>query len=235
MSSSVYNIFVMILGVVGILSIVAAIAFFVAAIIGWRTPLRNRRFRWSAGLFAAALGTLAGQQALLWFVFLPSLGREMRASHDRAVGLTTLTKVGDIAPEYSVVADDGTPIEAETLRGKVVVLNFFATWCGPCIQEMPHLQAISDEFATNQDFFMIVIGREETPAAVAEFKAKHGLTLRMAADPARSAFNRYASESIPRTYVISRNGAIIYQTVGFYPEEISKLRECVAKALNGSE
>ena len=235
MSADVYNILAMILGGVFILSIVAAIAFFVAAIIGWRTPFRKRRFCWCAGLFAAAIGTIAVQQALLWWVFLPSFGRELRAPHDRAVALSTLTEVGDIAPEYSVVADDGSSVESDNSRGKVVVLNFFATWCGPCIQEMPHLQALWDEFGTNEDFSMIVIGRGENPAAVAEFKSKHKLTLRMAADPERATFNRYALERIPRTYVISRNGAIIYQTVGFHPEEISMLRESIARALKASK
>ena len=235
MSASVYNIFTTILLGASLLSFVAAIAFLMAALVGWRTPFRKRRFLWCAGLFAVTLGMIAAQQALLWWVFLPSFGREMRAPHDRAVALSTLTKVGDIAPEFSVVADDGSSIESDSLRGKVVVVNFFATWCGPCVQELPHLQALWNEFGTNQEFSMVVIGREETPEAVAEFKSKHGLTLRMAADPERTAFNRYASERIPRTYVISRDGTIVYQAVGFYPEEFSKLRESIVRALKDSQ
>jgi len=235
MSASVYNIFVTILCGAFIFSFMGAIAFLVAAFVGWRTPFRKRRFLWCAGLFATALGTIAAQQALLWWVFLPSFGRESRERHDQAVALSTLTNVGDIAPQYSVVADDGSTVDSDRLRGKVVVLNFFATWCGPCIQEMPHLKALWNEFGAHQEFSMIVIGREETPAAVAEFRSKHRLTFPMAADPERAAFNRFASERIPRTYVISRNGTILYQTVGFYPEEIGKLRDAIVSGLKASQ
>ena len=235
MSGDVYNMFTAILLWTSLASFVAAMAFLLAALVGWRTPYRKRRFLWAAGLFAATIGAIAAQQALLWWVFLPSLGQEMREARDREVALSSLTKVGDVAPEFSVIADDGSSVESENLRGKVVVLNFFATWCGPCILDMPHLQALWDEFGTNKEVSIIVVGREETTDTVAKFKSKHGLTLPMAADPERAAFNLYASERIPRTYVISRNGKIVYQIVGFYQEEISKLRESILRALKDSE
>lgn len=242
MSASVYNMLTTILLGTSLLALVAAIAFLVGALVGWRTPFRKRRFLWCGGLFLVTLGTIAAQQALLWRVFLPALGREMREQarerREQGVARSTLTKVGDSAPEFSVVADDGSSVESSSLRGKVVVLNFFATWCGPCIQELPHLDKLWNEFRKNEEFSMIVIGREETPQAVAEFKSKRGLTLPMAADPDRGVFNRYATERIPRTYVISRDGKIIYQTTGFspleQPNEINNLRELIVRELTAS-
>ena len=114
------------------------------------------------------------------------------------------------------------------------MLNFFATWCGPCVQELPHLQELWNEFGKDDEFSMIIVGREKTSEAVTEFKSMHRFTFPMAADPVREIYNRFASERIPRTYVISRDGKIAYQTVGFYPEEIDKLSELVVRELKVS-
>lgn len=242
MSATVYNILTTILLGASLLALLTAIAFLVGALVGWRTPFRKRRFLWCGGLFLATLGTIAAQQALLWWGFLPALGREMRQQareqREQAVALSSLTKVGEIAPEFSVVADDGSAVESDNLRGKVVVLNFFATWCGPCLQELPHLDELWNEFGENKKFAMIAIGREETPQSVADFKSRRRLTLPMAADPDRTVYNRYATERIPRTYLIARDGTIVYQTVGFSalerPDEIQKIRELVVGELADS-
>lgn len=78
---------------------------------------------------------------------------------------------------------------------------------------------------------MIVMGREETPEIVAKFKADRSFDFPVAADPERATFNAYASERIPRTYIISRDGKIVYQSVGFLPDETGKLREMVVRQL----
>jgi len=168
-------------------------------------------------------------------MFLPALGREIREQNAKRVAKSSLTEIGGIAPEFMVLAEDGSTIDSANLRGKVVVVNFFATWCGPCILELPHLDAVWNEFGQNKDFVIIAIGREETRESVAQFKAARGMALPMAADPTRAAYDRFAIESIPRTYVISRGGTILYQTVGFSsaegPAEFEKMREVIVREL----
>ena len=143
----------------------------------------------------------------------------------------TLTHVGDRAPDFTLTTIEGTPFHTADLRGRVIVLTFFATWCGPCNMEMPHLEAVWNEFRDNDDFRMLVVGREETDASVKAFQEKHGFTFPTASDPKGAVFHKFASQSIPRTYLISRQGTIVYQWTGFYEAEIAKLKKLLSKEL----
>ena len=143
----------------------------------------------------------------------------------------TRTHVGDPAPDFNLETVDGTPFDSVDLRGHVVVLNFFATWCGPCQMELPQLQAIWDEFRSSGDFRMLGWGREESDDAVKAFQQKHGFTFPMASDPKMPIYNKFAANHIPRTYLISRKGTIVYQWAGHYEAEIAKLRKLIGKEL----
>src|SRR5690349_730225 len=89
---------------------------------------------------------------------------------------STLTKVGQQVPEIAWVTLDGQKFDAKTLHGKVVLVNFFATWCGPCMEEMPHLQKdIFQKFKDN-NFVMVSIGREHNDAELKEFRKKREFT-----------------------------------------------------------
>jgi peroxiredoxin len=172
---------------------------------------------------------------VLWWAFLPAFGRELREQarqqREESISDSTLTRVGEAAPVFSIATDDGSTVDSAKLRGKVVVLNFFATWCGPCLTELPHLQNLWEEVGPRDDFAMLVVGREETPEKIADFKAQHGFTFPMAADPERALYDRYASQFIPRTYVVSREGTILLQTVGFDLDEIDGLKKLVVREL----
>ena len=143
----------------------------------------------------------------------------------------TLTHVGDQVPDFELTNTDGTPFNTADLRGKVIVLNFFATWCGPCKMELTHLQDVWDEFRNNRDFRMLVVGREESDDGLRAFQQEQGFNFPMASDPDRSIFDKFASQSIPRTYLISRQGTIVYQCTGFYEDEIFRLKKLIRKEL----
>jgi peroxiredoxin len=143
----------------------------------------------------------------------------------------TLTQLGKPAPDFTVSDTDGTRFRSADCRGKVVLLNFFATWCGPCQKELPHLQAIWEEFKNDSDFRMLVIGREESEEHVKGFKTDRAFTFPTASDPHRSIYSKFASQAIPRTYLISRDGTILFQTTGFYEKEIARLKALLHKEL----
>lgn len=132
----------------------------------------------------------------------------------------TLTKIGQDAPDFDVTTIDGKQIKLSDLRGKVVVLNFFATWCGPCMNELTYLEKNVWQIFKNKPFVMVGVGQMETEESLKSFREQHGFTFPMAADPSGAVYALYASESIPRTYVISPEGVIVYQTTGFDDSEL---------------
>src|SRR5580765_6654689 len=94
---------------------------------------------------------------------------------------STLTKLGQRVPDFGWTTLDGQKFDTKTLQGKVVLLNFFATWCGPCMEEMPHLQKDIFQKFKDKNFVMVSIGREHNDAELKEFRKKREFTIPIAA------------------------------------------------------
>ena len=143
------------------------------------------------------------------------------------------TKVGDRMPAFSVEQASGGKFSMASQVGKVVVINFWATWCAPCQAEMPHLeQDIWQKYKSTPGFVMIGIAREQTRDVVLDFQRKHGaLTYPLAWDPNRSAYKLLADAGIPRTYVIDRHGIITFQNDGYDPKDLATIDRAIQKAL----
>ncbi len=150
------------------------------------------------------------------------------------VAKTTLIHVGDPAPEISCELLDGGRFELKDQRDKVVLVNFFATWCGPCIAEMPHLRSQVWERFKGADFVMVSIAREESASIVAPFAAKHELTWPVALDQERAVYGRYAEAYIPRNFVIDREGVVVYEAQGFEEKEFEAMVALLSRELGGS-
>lgn len=168
-------------------------------------------------------------------VLLPSCGNRSAKGGASQSDSTTLVKVGDPAPDFSVALFDGSHLTLSELRGKVVLLNFWATWCPPCRQELTRVQKdLIDRFA-GRDFLFLPVSRGEKRSDVAAFREKTGYTFPMGLDSTRTIYDRYATNFIPRNYLIDRDGRIITATIGYSPEEFDELIAAIERALAGKE
>ncbi|WP_299099553.1 TlpA disulfide reductase family protein [uncultured Alistipes sp.] len=166
---------------------------------------------------------------------LPSCGNRSAKGGASQSDSTTLVKVGDPAPDFSVTLFDGSHLTLSELRGKVVLLNFWATWCPPCRQELTRVQKdLIDRFA-GRDFLFLPVSRGEKRSDVAAFREKTGYTFPMGLDSTRTIYDRYATNFIPRNYLIDRDGRIVTATIGYSPEEFDELIAAIEQTLAGEE
>lgn len=124
------------------------------------------------------------------FIFLFSLFAIFTASaQEEEFARGFIVKVGEQAPDFTLSADDGNVYTLSDLKGKVVMLQFTASWCGICRQEMPHIESdIWQKFKDNPDFVLFGIDREETPEKVKLLKNITNVTYPIAYDTDGSVF-----------------------------------------------
>jgi peroxiredoxin len=139
--------------------------------------------------------------------------------------------VGDEAPDFEVTTTDGKKFKLSDQRGKVVLVNFFATWCVPCLTEMPRLQKDVYEKVKGDGFVLIAVGREHDNAEVAKFKDKHKFTFPTAGDPKRAVFDLYANKGIPRTVLIGRDGKVLFQSTGYSDKDFKEMLSLIRAKL----
>lgn len=150
---------------------------------------------------------------------------------EREIEATTLVKVGEIAPDFSVEMLDGRVIKLSELRGKVVMVCFWATWCPPCRQEMAHLQeGVIDHFA-GKNLVVLPISRGEKREVVEKFITDNGYTFGVGLDPERAIYDQYASNFVPRTFIINKRGKVTYRVAGYDEETAEAVNAAIAKAL----
>ncbi|MGE7910966.1 redoxin domain-containing protein [Lysinibacillus xylanilyticus] len=179
-------------------------------------------------LVAAMIGTYVKQQIDKdREIETTSLGKEM---DERKVGL----KNGDTPPDFTLTSLDGKDVTLSELRGKKVVLNFWATWCPPCKAEMPHMQNYYEQYAKKDNVEIIAVNltqaeRDITDDAkvdsVMTFRDSFDLTFPILLDPKNSAGEDYQILTIPTTYFIDSNGYIQRAIKG--PMNVEMLKQYV--------
>ena len=119
-------------------------------------------------------------------------------------------QVGKVAPDFTV-NDGAHSVHLAGYRGQVVLLNFWASWCAPCIQETPGLEDLHHD---RPDLAILGVSIDEDPDAYASFLVRHHVDLTTVRDPAQSAAKLYHTEGWPETYIIDRKGVIRRKIVG---------------------
>lgn len=145
-----------------------------------------------------------------------------------------IVKVGDMAPDFELPLTDGTTFKLSEQRGKIVMLQFTASWCGICRKEMPNIeQQIWQRHKDNAEFILVGVDREETKEEVETYTQKLGTTYPMALDTAANAFASYAlrQSGITRNVLIDRDGKIVMLTRRFQEDEFNALVQTIDSLL----
>ena len=137
-----------------------------------------------------------------------------------------LVRVGDLAPDFTLQYTDGTKFSLSQHRGKVIMLQFTASWCGICRNEMPHIEKqIWQRHKDNEEFILVGVDREEPKEVVEEYTTKIGTTYPMLLDDKGDVFASYAlrKSGITRNVLIDRDGRIVKLTRRFVESEFNDL------------
>jgi len=148
-------------------------------------------------LLKGAIGVLLGALVLVIYFSI----------HERVIG------VGDRAPDFTITADDGRTVSRAGFAGKVLVLNFWATWCPPCVEEMPSLSAFQRTFA-GAGVAVVGISVDQDERAYRAFLERMQPAFITARDPAARINADYGTFMYPETYIIGRDGRVAQKVIG---------------------
>ena len=141
---------------------------------------------------------------------------------------------GDLASAFKLEdANSGETVSLTSLKGKVVFLNLWATWCGPCREEMPSMETLYDEYKSNKDFVMLAVSEDaKGKSAVLPYVQKNGYHFRVLLDPENKVGDSYGVSGVPETFIIDRSGRIVAHHMGAFdwsrPDVKSALDELLA-------
>ena len=147
-----------------------------------------------------------------------------------------IVKVGDQAPDdFELVLNNGAKTSLKKLRGKIVILQFTASWCSVCRQEMPHLESDVWKAYQNKNVVLIGVDRDEPLAKVQKFHDDMQLTYPLALDPGADIFGRFANKKsgVTRNVVIDPSGKIVYLTRLYDKQEFGQMLKVIKSLADG--
>jgi peroxiredoxin len=130
-----------------------------------------------------------------------------------------IVSVGDIAPNFVLTDLEGNEVELEDLRGKGVFLNFWATVCPPCRDEMPYMENSYQEYK-DQGFEILAVNFDESPLVIERFVDRFGLTFPILLDPGLQVSQVFGVRELPATFLIDENGVVIERRIGALTEKM---------------
>jgi len=145
-----------------------------------------------------------------------------------------LVKIGQQVPDFSMTTTDGKTIKIADLKGKVIMLQFTASWCGVCRKEMPHIETdIWNKYKNDKNFALYGIDLDEPVEKVKEFAKQIPVTYPLALDPKGGIFYRFAEKGagVTRNVIIDKTGKIVYMTRLYKEEEFAEMKSVIADLL----
>ncbi len=148
----------------------------------------------------------------------------------------TTVAAGSRAADFKLETLDGTTVSLESLRGKVVFLNVWATWCGPCREEMPSMQTLYDDFKGNKDFVMLAASQDTGGRdVVASYVKKNGYHFTILLDPENKISETYEVSGVPETFIIDRKGQIVAHHMGAFDWSRPDVKDALQQLLDSKQ
>ncbi len=166
-------------------------------------------------------------------IFLLLMGIVISGMAQNADDRGYIVKVGDMAPNFEMILMDGQKVKLSDLKGKVVMLQFTASWCGVCRKEMPFIEKEIWQVHKNKDFALYGLDRDEPIDKAQKLIDATGITYPIALDDGGDIFGKYAEKNsgITRNVIVNREGKIIYLTRLFNHEEFSAMKKVIEEEL----
>jgi cytochrome c biogenesis protein CcmG/thiol:disulfide interchange protein DsbE len=141
--------------------------------------------------------------------------------------------VGDRAPDFTVPALPSGSLDLSKYRRQVVVLNFWATWCPPCVEETPSLEQFAEKMR-GQGVVVVGVSVDDNRNALEEFIRRYGLTYAIGLDPDRSLAARFGTFQFPETYILDRHGRLAEKLIGAVDWDDPRIQSFVQELTRGS-
>lgn len=130
---------------------------------------------------------------------------------------TVAPSIGNTAPDFELANLTGQTIRLNNLRGRPVLINFWATWCGYCLQELPTIEKYYERYSSNLVVLAVEVG--DSMDDVRSVVAKYGFKFPVLRDPDSHVFNRYRLDSFPVTFILNAKGVVMVRHLGFMTED----------------
>jgi DsbE subfamily thiol:disulfide oxidoreductase len=133
------------------------------------------------------------------------------------------------APGFEVTdAVSGKALSSSDFKNKILFVNFWASWCDPCKEEMPSIEALHREMMSNDDFLMVTILYKDSPENALRYMKSKGYTFPVYIDPSGSVARSYGVTGVPETYIVDKKGMLARRVIGGAdwnsPEEKSQIK-----------
>ena len=142
-----------------------------------------------------------------------------------------LTEVGQEVPNFTFTTLNGETTSINDLKGKIILINFFANWCSPCMKALPEVQKQIWEKFKDREVVVLAFGRGYSTKELKKWNQKKGFTFAICPDKDKSIYGLFFTKYIPRNVLINKEGKIILQQFGFSKKGLQQLIETIEKDL----